>query len=132
MNSNDVQTAYRVVRVLEDGTLTSVVAYKFNGWSVEHKLGQWTRPNIKQSLLFVFDTKDNALSWAHKIFLSKGVAIRVYSCHVKGLKPLIFYCMYPDLWRQFWQHSRRISPEPTPLGTKGAEAVKLLKQVGPD
>lgn len=131
---HDIQLAFRVVRVMDDGTLASVVASSkmCYGWAVTHKIGKWTRPRVSNSLLFVFHSKNYAMSWAREIFIHKRLPVRVYSCIANKLQPLTHCCPCSGLWELYWGNRAFVVPMLTPSGTMGAEAVKLLKQVGPD
>ena len=119
---------YKVVRV-RDEKKVSCVTFDVGKWGREYKEGKWTRGR-KPSLLFVFSTLNSAL-----YFANCNGGREIWSCEAKKPRKLKwlsswFLANYFDTW---WREERiRLCytlRQAAPEGTRGCEAVKLVKRV---
>ena len=71
-----VQKVYKVVRVLEDGTLTSAWVDPSSTFCTIYNLGKSTRPCVRNTCLMAFSSLDHAEKW------TVGVALGPYKYRI--------------------------------------------------
>lgn len=92
-------------------------------FTVVYQIGEWTYPKLARSLLFVFDTLENALEYAKDFPYST-----LFECEVGD----VFRQKIPtaDTWdiREYWENN--VNNEPVYIsGCYATNKVKLLKMV---
>jgi hypothetical protein len=129
--------AYKVVCLI-DGELQSTNS----AVRVTYKLDKWTKPKMKHSRLFVFDTIENA---RYALNMLNGHSHKIYMCEARGVIPARYirdennewvsdnYDRYSRRWKLFnkliRQHKAAAIPMTIMNGTLFAKEVKLLGQV---
>lgn len=111
--------AYKVV-VRRQGRLRSMIATPY---AVTYEIGKWTKPKLKDSLLFAVKTlaQAKALSFREEVYL----------CEIKNPRRATVIA-HANKWdiKSFWRDdSATLITRSVALGTLFATEVKLLKKV---
>lgn len=116
---------YKLVRP-DNNRLISLNGY--SNYCLEYKVGEWTVPKDKNSLLYIFEDITFA-KWFKRAY---GSNTKLFECEVRTPIKFSFvsYCSYS----YFWEEYRLVSYLPFgcirgPSGTMCCEAVKLLTKV---
>ena len=115
------------------------VCMDVSGIKVQYKIGEWVKPNVEGSHLFVFDTIQSVKNFIGNRLSFKSC--KVYEVEIKASRkirqPLFFYdCMRFDRWFLYCAKLRKNHKKYTdkidmnyPRGTIFADEVKLVKEV---
>ena len=122
--------AYKVVVA---GTLKSCRASTWDNsdqWAVTYKLNEWVSPLVKNSKLLVFDTLENAKSFANNNTYPEAI----YKCEVRRVSSQKYISDLVYEVEKFWKtlgfnRSKSCRIQPIVPGTHFASQVKLLELV---
>ena len=96
---------------------------------IEYKIGEWVRPKINGSKLFIFDSIDSVRRY---LFGSAKRCI-VYECEAESpfyINAAIPIATLSHDFRQYWiNYDEIISKKSAPTGTILCDAVMLTKQI---
>lgn len=121
---------YKVVSAFDD-VLTSCIIQPYAG-GIKYKVGEWVKPEIEGSKLFVFSTLHNA-----QCFRSENSSQLIYECEVvnptEPPQAVVHHlALYRDLVEEFWSGKRLPTCRQSDYiisGTMLCDAVKLTRLV---
>lgn len=127
---------YKVVDVANSGIMYSVSVPRSAAHCLRYSIGQWIKPKIEGSKIFVFDTLAHAKDFA-------GVGHSVFECEYTGkaIRPnyMCYDFEYMRKVSQFWQayhggeeciRSNNVSnTNMLPDGTLYVDAIRLVRKV---
>jgi hypothetical protein len=99
-------------------------------YGVKYIVGEWVKPRLEGSKLFIFDTKENALTFIQKE-KADPKKVHLYTCEVKNPMKAEYMDIpgfdYPFFWNyRFFKSDGYAKP---PEGTYYGDEVKLIKKV---
>lgn len=101
-------------------------SFTYNQHNIQYKVGEWVRPTLANSKLFVF----GSLEAAKRYSCMPGFSI--YSCEVENptKAELMADWVFDNLFESFWNSPKYSNPQRVPNGTVYCDAVKLIEKVG--
>lgn len=134
-------TCYKICRILDNKP------YSYNAYldcekeiSLEYKIGEWRGPTIPNSLLFVFDTYQNAKDFCSKSITGWEQDFIIFQCECDELVDIEPVQLYPSTWfasesvvlKEYWslsEEDRKLYQKINIPGTKGCRRLKLIKEL---
>lgn len=125
---------YKVVSVIDDKFYSALTYGKVQDFHVNYKIGEWVKPVIENSKLFVFSDLDSAERYCKLQFTTREVVdggIQIFSCEVLNPTTEGKMCEFAGGWliRRFWEKGETIYDCPLLLDTVLCDAVKLIEEV---
>jgi len=122
-----ISIGYKIVRNI-NGRLLSYNGgvLKCSPINLEYKQGEYCIPKLQGTLLFYFDTKENAKEY---LYYSDDNYIEIWECEVlngRPFQPFDGVSLYNLL--KFYENTNKDNSMNI-LGSMGAEAIKLLKRI---
>ena len=121
MSKQKERIAYKVV----DSELRSVGLLHISRYSIQYKIGEWVKPKLKKSRLFVCDNIKDAISGSNHLMDTR----RIYKCKIRNWKKLNTLGMPDDEGIEAYWKNTIINGYPGNQGTLGAKEVMLLERV---
>lgn len=124
---------YKVVSVIDNKLYSALTYGRIQDFHVNYKIGEWVKPVIENSKLFVFSRLDRAERYCKSQFSQYALIdnkIQIFSC--EALNPTTEGRMcYAGSWAiyDFWLNNDRRYEAPLLLHTVLCDAVKLIERV---
>lgn len=99
-------------------------SYGMHAYCIDYEIGEWIKPPIPNSQLFVFD------SLLHAKQFNVHLNIVVFECAVVNPQQILYICPHSEagMMEKYWSgalaHERF-----APTGTYGCDSLKLIKEV---
>ena len=125
---------YKVVSVIDDKFYSALTYGKVQDFHVNYKIGEWVKPVIENSKLFVFSRLNRAERYYKLQFTTREVVnggIQIFSCEVLNPTTEGKMCEFAGGWaiHKFWEKGGTIYDCPLLLDAVLCDAIKLIERV---